>query len=163
MTIYSRSEVLVSRCIECDLAEPESLTSLGGSAPGVVDGILSQVHQDWAPGLATSPVCLRRLSLQTPGPNQAFSPSVTSTPLPASGHLHQPSRNQTVILTQCHSTWPCNNPTVTSLSRPWHVNWVNTWNSSPGRLSTSPKSRRMPSPFPWYGPSSANVTLQEKS
>ena len=28
-------------CIECHLAEPESLASLGGSAPGVVDGILS--------------------------------------------------------------------------------------------------------------------------
>ena len=41
MTIYGRSEELVSRCIECDLAEPESLTSLGGSAPGLVDGILS--------------------------------------------------------------------------------------------------------------------------
>ena len=41
MTIYSRSEELVSRCVECDLAEPESLTSLGGSAPGFVDGILS--------------------------------------------------------------------------------------------------------------------------
>ena len=37
-----RSEELVSRCVECDLAEPESLASLGGSAPGVVDGILSQ-------------------------------------------------------------------------------------------------------------------------
>ena len=35
-----RSEELVSRCVECDLAEPESLASLGGSAPGVVDGIL---------------------------------------------------------------------------------------------------------------------------
>ena len=42
MTIYGRSEELVSRCVECDLAEPESLTSLGGSAPGVVDGILSR-------------------------------------------------------------------------------------------------------------------------
>ena len=41
MTIYGRSEELVSRCVECDLAEPESLTSLGGSAPGVVDGIRS--------------------------------------------------------------------------------------------------------------------------
>ena len=41
MTIYGRSEELVSRCIECDLAEPESLASLGGSAPGLVDGILS--------------------------------------------------------------------------------------------------------------------------
>ena len=41
MTIYGRSEELVSRCVECDLAEQESLTSLGGSAPGVVDGILS--------------------------------------------------------------------------------------------------------------------------
>ena len=41
MTIYSRSEKLVSRCIECNLAEPESLASLGGSAPGLVDGILS--------------------------------------------------------------------------------------------------------------------------
>ena len=37
-----RFEELVSRCVECDLAEPESLASLGGSAPGVVDGILSQ-------------------------------------------------------------------------------------------------------------------------
>ena len=36
-----RSEELVSRCVECDLAEPESLASLGGSTPGVVDGILS--------------------------------------------------------------------------------------------------------------------------
>ena len=36
-----RSEELVSRCVECDLAEPESLASLGGSAPGVVDGIMS--------------------------------------------------------------------------------------------------------------------------
>ena len=36
-----RSEELVSRCVECDLAEPESLASLGGSAPGVFDGILS--------------------------------------------------------------------------------------------------------------------------
>ena len=38
---FGRSEELVSRCVECDLAEPESLASLGGSAPGVVDGILS--------------------------------------------------------------------------------------------------------------------------
>ena len=36
-----RSEELVSRCVECDLAEPESMASLGGSAPGVVDGIRS--------------------------------------------------------------------------------------------------------------------------
>ena len=41
MTILGRSEELVSRCVECDLTEPESLASLGGSAPGVVDGILS--------------------------------------------------------------------------------------------------------------------------
>ena len=41
MTIYSRSEELVSRCVECDLAEPESLVSLGGYAPGLVDRILS--------------------------------------------------------------------------------------------------------------------------
>ena len=39
-----RSEELVSRCVECDLAEPESLASLGGSAPGVVDGILSPIY-----------------------------------------------------------------------------------------------------------------------
>ena len=39
-----RSEELVSRCVECDLAEPESLASLGGSSPGVVDGILSKLH-----------------------------------------------------------------------------------------------------------------------
>ena len=46
-----RSEALVSRCVECDLAEPESLASLGGSAPGVVDGILSHLPDnpevDW--------------------------------------------------------------------------------------------------------------------
>ena len=41
MTIYGLSEELASRCIECDLAEPESLTSLGGSEPGVFDGSLS--------------------------------------------------------------------------------------------------------------------------
>ena len=41
-----RSEELVSRCVECDLAEPESLASLGGSAPGVVDGILSVLGVD---------------------------------------------------------------------------------------------------------------------
>ena len=45
MIIYSRSEELVSRCVKCDLAEPESLESLGGSAPGLVDGILSVVDQ----------------------------------------------------------------------------------------------------------------------
>ena len=46
MTILGRSEELVSRCVECDLAEPESLASLGGSAPGVVDGILSTVMEE---------------------------------------------------------------------------------------------------------------------
>ena len=45
MTIYGRSEELVSRCVECDLAEPESLTSLGGSAPRLVEGILSSPMQ----------------------------------------------------------------------------------------------------------------------
>ena len=44
VTIYCRSEELVSRCVECDLAEPESLASLGGSAHGVVDGILLLSH-----------------------------------------------------------------------------------------------------------------------
>ena len=39
-----RSEELVSRCVECDLAEPESLASLGGSAPRVFGGILSHRH-----------------------------------------------------------------------------------------------------------------------
>ena len=43
VTFLGRSEELVSRCVECDLAEPESLASLGGSAPGEVDGILSFV------------------------------------------------------------------------------------------------------------------------
>ena len=49
MTIYGRSEELVSRCVECDLAEPESLASLGGSAPGFVDGILSSLLYAPAP------------------------------------------------------------------------------------------------------------------
>ena len=43
MTIYGRSKELASRCVECNLAEPESLASLGGSAPGLVDGILSAI------------------------------------------------------------------------------------------------------------------------
>ena len=43
MTTSGRSEELVSRCLECDLAEPESLASLGGSAPRLVDGILSMI------------------------------------------------------------------------------------------------------------------------
>ena len=46
MTIYGRSVELVSRCVKCHLAEPESLASLGGSAPGLVDGILSQLFGD---------------------------------------------------------------------------------------------------------------------
>ena len=46
VTIYGQSEELVSRCVECDLAEPESLASLGGSAPGLVDGILSNTLQE---------------------------------------------------------------------------------------------------------------------
>ena len=44
MTIQDRFVELVSRCVECGLAEPESLASLGGSAPGVVDGILSRLQ-----------------------------------------------------------------------------------------------------------------------
>ena len=58
MTILGRSEGLVSRCVECDLAEPESLASLGGSAPGVVDGILSDanLHHDLATGKAVTAV-----------------------------------------------------------------------------------------------------------
>ena len=51
VTIYGRSEELVSRCVECDLAEPESLTSLGGSAPGVVDGILSPMASRGSEGV----------------------------------------------------------------------------------------------------------------
>ena len=47
-----RSEELVSRCVECDLAEPESLASLGGSAPGVVDGILSGNHEATSQGMS---------------------------------------------------------------------------------------------------------------
>ena len=45
MTIYSQYEELVSRYVECDLAEQESLASLGGSAPGLVDGILSDTYK----------------------------------------------------------------------------------------------------------------------
>ena len=44
MTIYGRSGELVSRCVECDVAEPESLASLGGSAPGLVEAILSMIQ-----------------------------------------------------------------------------------------------------------------------
>ena len=39
MTILGRSEELVSRCVECDLAEPESLASLGGSA--LLEGVVA--------------------------------------------------------------------------------------------------------------------------
>ena len=62
MTILGRSEELVSRCVECDLAEPESLASLGGSAPGVVDGILSWMKQQCQP--AKAQVDLRRRQQQ---------------------------------------------------------------------------------------------------
>ena len=51
MTIQDRFVELVSRCVECGLAEPESLASLGGSAPGVVDGILSRPFS-WGGSLA---------------------------------------------------------------------------------------------------------------
>ena len=50
-----RSEELVSRCVECDLAEPESLASLGGSAPGVVDGILSHAGLIYSCTMRTLP------------------------------------------------------------------------------------------------------------
>ena len=59
-----RSEELVSRCVECDLAEPESLASLGGSAPGVVDGILSRCspgkrcHTFWNRNIVLLPILL---------------------------------------------------------------------------------------------------------
>ena len=58
MTILGRSEELVSRCVECDLAEPESLSSLGGSAPGVGDGILSTMT-------ITRPVRMTRVRSQS--------------------------------------------------------------------------------------------------
>ena len=73
-------------------------------------------------------------------PKLASSPSSTSIRLPAFGHLHQRSPNQMVIQMQCHSTWPCNNPTGTSSFMPWHVSWGSTQNSSTGRSFTSPKS-----------------------
>ena len=110
------------------------------------------------PGLHMLPISAK------PWPKLAFSLSLTSASLPASEHLHQPSPNQMVTPMQCHSTcWPCNNPTGTSLLTPRHGNWVSTRNSSTGRSFTSPKSRRMPNLLPWYGPSGANGTLQEKS
>ena len=54
-------------------------------------------------------------------------------------------------------------PDRTSSFMPWHVSWSSTRNSSTGRSFTSPKSRRTPNPFPWYGPSNTNRILQEKS
>ena len=79
MTILGRSEELVSRCVECDLAEPESLASLGGSAPGVVDGILSW----WAAHVAMS----------NPGSSWLSMP-VTETVLPVLSNIHtsEPAR-----------------------------------------------------------------------
>ena len=38
-----------------ELAEPESLASLGGSAPGVVDGILSSTWEKWVLDHPTNP------------------------------------------------------------------------------------------------------------
>ena len=54
-------------------------------------------------------------------PKLASSLSSTSIRLPAFGHLHQPPPTQMVIEMQCPSTWPCNNPTMTSSFMPWHV------------------------------------------
>ena len=86
-----RSEELVSRCVECDLAEPESLASLGGSAPGVVDGILSpqsisiRVHpksligMPYAHSLHGHPhPASRTLSMSPPGMAQLQIPRITS-------------------------------------------------------------------------------------
>ena len=74
MTIYGRYEELVSRCVECNLAEPESLTSQGGSTPGVVDGILSLLLQV----VSNSTGTMENLILQTSGANignsQVFGP-----------------------------------------------------------------------------------------
>ena len=86
------------------------------------------------PGLRMQPITANTW------PKLASSPSLTFTRLPASEHLHQPSPNQMVTPMQCHSTWPCNNPTGTSLLLPWHGNWVIIRNSSTGRSFTSPKS-----------------------
>ena len=41
---YSRSEELVSRCVECDLAEPESLASLGFCQDPMVLAVKERYH-----------------------------------------------------------------------------------------------------------------------
>ena len=75
MTISGRFEELVSRCVECDLAEPEfRQPSLGGSAPGVVDGILSRVGD--AKWLSTTQMYCKQRSQQ-----QAVQPEVFMTVL----------------------------------------------------------------------------------
>ena len=78
-----RSEELVSRCVECDLAEPESLASLGGSAPGVVDRILSYPHV-----LLTSPHEWDPSVLDYSHPNTCGYPSWT--PDPSVRDQHEP-------------------------------------------------------------------------
>ena len=65
MTIHGRPEELVSSRVECNVAQPESLASLGGSAPGLVDGILSHIS-----ALSRS-LCSFRQPQQTP---QLFRP-----------------------------------------------------------------------------------------
>ena len=85
MTIYSQSEELVSRCVECDLAEPESLTSLGGSAPGVVDGILSGYTRD-EDGTIADPRKYAEKILESYEKLFGNKPKKTRTPLSAGDH-----------------------------------------------------------------------------
>ena len=87
-----RSEELVSRCVECDLAEPESLASLGGSAPGVVDGILSPMqHQSpHTPPPPTTPGHEAELALELMLDHMELSSKLDSPPH-AHDNMYSPS------------------------------------------------------------------------
>ena len=102
-----RSEELVSRCVECDLAEPESLASLGGSAPGVVDGILSQCNQYPNPSHNSAlPQFLAHHNCEDMDPTDT--PSAVPTALQAPKHCtHNPS---TSLIKKCNHTNPMDLP-----------------------------------------------------
>ena len=93
-------------------------SSPGGSPPtgSTIDRLFRRycalgIHPNRLSGQSTSPICVCGVSLQKTWPKRASSLSLTSIRLPTSEHSHQPSPNQMVFQMQCHSMWPCSNPT----------------------------------------------------
>ena len=68
-------------CVDCDLAEPESLASLGGSAPGLVDGILSSPQHPLTSNQSAQPLPHLTKILCVPHPREPCIPRPRESPL----------------------------------------------------------------------------------